>query len=74
MSVKHETSDLLVCDNGPSDNYHNSGHYPSSYIYLKPDVSDTGLHLRLKVEPTELAPVGVAGVRKQSLVLSTGPS
>jgi hypothetical protein len=38
-------------------NYCVSGHYPSSCLYLKHSVLETGFCLRLQVEPTKLGPI-----------------
>jgi hypothetical protein len=43
------------------DNYHNSGHYPSSYILFKNyDVSETELSFRLQFESTQMGPTEIA--------------
>jgi hypothetical protein len=38
-------------------NYHNSGHYTSSCLFLKDDVSESGFCILLQVGPTQLCPV-----------------
>jgi hypothetical protein len=44
-------------------NYHNSGHYPSScFFYLKHNVSEAALCLRLQVGPTKLGPIVIVSV------------
>jgi hypothetical protein len=57
-------------------NCHNSGHYPSSYLCFKYDVSETEFCLHLQVEPTQsgsVVLVSVAGVRRLKVTRSVGP-
>jgi hypothetical protein len=48
-------------------NYHNSGHYPSSCLLFKANISETGFFLHFQVEPTQLGPT-----QKNSLCLRSG--
>jgi hypothetical protein len=47
---------LQVKENITIYNHHNSGQYPSFCFYLKHIVMESGIYLRIQVEPTQLNP------------------
>jgi hypothetical protein len=54
--------------------YHNSGHYPSSCIYLTYNLSDIRFCLRLQVKPTQLSSTCRSSLPRQRLALSFWPN